>query len=170
RLNAKGSREDAQAELAPGELCAALPAGFDTRNYSTRPFTITHWVHNGDKIDLGGRRLTIVATPGHTPDAISLLDEANGLLFTGDTYYPGTVWLYRSETDLDAYEKSLEKMIALAPQLKLLLPAHNVPVADPSELPKLLAAFRQVRAGRAAVEQSGEKKVYTADGFSFLMK
>jgi hypothetical protein len=42
-----------------------------------------------------------------TPDAVSLLDRANGLLFTGDTYYPAPIWLYRPETDLDAYARSI---------------------------------------------------------------
>lgn len=173
RQSAKGSREDAQAEIAVGELCAPLPAGFDAMNYSTKPFTITHWLHDGDHIDLGGRTLTIIATPGHTPDAISLLDQANSLLFTGDTYYPGLIYLYRPETNLDAYEKSLEKMIVLAPKLHLLLPAHNVPVAEPADLTKLLAAFRKVRAGKVKPEQpeqQGQSKIYKVDGVSFRMR
>src|SRR5437867_5743201 len=29
RANARGSKEDAQAELAPDQVCGALPAGFD---------------------------------------------------------------------------------------------------------------------------------------------
>jgi glyoxylase-like metal-dependent hydrolase (beta-lactamase superfamily II) len=50
--------------------------------------------------------MQIIATPGHTPDSISLFDSVNGLLFTGDTYYPDTIWLYRPETDLAAYSTS----------------------------------------------------------------
>jgi glyoxylase-like metal-dependent hydrolase (beta-lactamase superfamily II) len=170
RSNAKGSRDDAQAEIAPGEICGKLPSGFDAAVYSTRPFHITHWLHDGDRIDLGGRVLQIVATPGHTPDANSLLDEKNGLLFTGDTYYPGPIFLYRPETDLDAYEASIKKMIALAPKLKLLLPAHNVPAAELGDLNHVLKAFREVRAGKAKSSPRGEKKEYKFEGFSFLMK
>src|SRR5215469_2165281 len=59
RANTKGSREDAQAELAPGELCGDLPAGFNPKEYATRPFHISHWLHDGDKIDLGGRVLQV---------------------------------------------------------------------------------------------------------------
>jgi len=66
-----------------------LPPGFDAKAYSTRPFQITHWLHDGDKIDLGGRTLQVIGTPGHTPDAIALLDQKNGLLFTGDTFMRG---------------------------------------------------------------------------------
>jgi len=133
RSNARGSKEDAQAELAPDEICGALPPGFDAKAYSTRPFQITHWLHDGDKIDLGGRTLQVIGTPGHTPDAIALLDQKNGLLFTGDTFYAGPIYLYRPETDLDVYLASVQKLAAMAPHLQLLLPAHNVPVADPGE-------------------------------------
>src|SRR5262249_45497197 len=131
RENAKGSSSDAKAELAPGEICGQLPRGFDAKSYSTRPFQITHVLHDGDKVDLGGRVLQVIATPGHTPDSIMLLDEANGLLFTGDMFYAGPIYLFRPETDLDAYVASMKKVSALAPRLKLLLPAHNVPVAGP---------------------------------------
>jgi len=173
RLSTKGSREDAQAEIVPGEICGDLPKNFNAALYATRSFHITHWLHDGDMIDLGGRTIQIVATPGHTPDAISLLDEKNGLLFTGDTYYPGPIFLYRPETDLDAYEGSLQKMIGLlskdhAPKLKLLLPAHNVPVAYPKDLRRVLAAFREVRAGKVKSSPRGEKKEYKFAGFSFF--
>ena len=123
RANARGSKEDAQAELAPDEICGALPAGFDAKAYATKPFHITHWLHDGDKIELGGRTLKVIGTPGHTPDAVALLDEKNGLLFTGDTFYLGPIYLYRPETDLDAYVASMQKLAAMAPHLQLLLPS-----------------------------------------------
>ena len=88
RTNAKGSREDAQAEITPDQICGELPKGFDPKTYSTQPWTIAAFLKDDDWIDLGERNLEVIATPGHTPDAISLLDRANGLLFTGDTYYP----------------------------------------------------------------------------------
>jgi glyoxylase-like metal-dependent hydrolase (beta-lactamase superfamily II) len=168
RENAKGSSADAQAELAPGEICGELPSGFDPKSYATRSFKITHWLHGGEKIDLGGRALEVIATPGHTPDSISLWDAANGLLFTGDMYYPGPIFLYRPETDLDAYEASITKMAAL--KAKLLLPAHNVPVADPADLPRVLAAMRQVRSGKIKPVKKGESWEYRFKGFSFRMK
>jgi glyoxylase-like metal-dependent hydrolase (beta-lactamase superfamily II) len=170
RQNAKGSIADAQAELAPDALCGQLPAGFDAKTYATKPFHVTHWLHDGEKIDLGGRILEVIATPGHTPDAVSLLDAGNGLLFTGDTYYPGPIYLYRPETDLDAYVASMEKLVALAPRLKLLLPSHNVPVADPAELARVLDGIKQVRAGKIkSVPYEGGKWQYKFEGFSFLM-
>ncbi|HEY2861372.1 MAG TPA: MBL fold metallo-hydrolase [Terracidiphilus sp.] len=171
RQNARGSRGDAQAEIAPGETCGQLPARFDPKAYATRPWKITKYVHDGERIDLGARTIEVIATPGHTPDAISLFDRDRGLLFTGDTYYPGTVWIYRPETDLDAYGKSVHRLAALAPQVKLVLGAHNVPVASPGVLPELAAAFDEVRAGKVQPSPAGEGKViYKVGAISFLMR
>src|SRR5437016_11214165 len=105
-------------------------------------------MHDGFKVNLGGRTLEVLSTPGHTTDAISLLDRANGLLFTGDTYYPAPIWLFRPETDLDAYVASVKRLAALASQLKIVLGAHTIPVAHPDVLVKLVAAIESVRAGK----------------------
>jgi len=172
RKNAQGSRDDAQAELAPGSICGALPKISDPATYATKPWKITKFVHDNETIDLGGRSLEIIATPGHTPDAISLFDRANGLLFTGDTFYPAPIWLYRPETDLAAYDASIRRLAALAPQVNLVLGAHNVPVAPPSVLPRLVTAFESVRAGKVpavpVADQPGQV-TYTSGGFTFLM-
>jgi glyoxylase-like metal-dependent hydrolase (beta-lactamase superfamily II) len=171
RRDALGSREDAQAEIAPGQICGSLPKGFDPKTYLTRPWKITAYIHDGERIALGGRALQVIATPGHTPDAISLFDRAHGLLFTGDTYYPAAIWLYRPETDLRAYDVSIRRLAALAPQVKVVLGAHNIPVASPSVLPRLVAAFEQVRAGKVpATPDSPGKVIYHAGKFSFLMR
>ncbi len=172
RQNAKGSRDDAQEELGPGMICGALPKSFDPKTYATKPWHVSLFVKNGFKINLGGRTLEIISTPGHTPDAICLIDRANGLLFTGDTYYPGPIWLFRPETNLDAYVASVKWLADLAPQLKLVLGAHNVPVADPSILPRLVTAIEAVRAGKGETKPAGDagKVLRTYDGFSFLMK
>lgn len=171
RQNAKGSRADAQAEIAPGEVCGTLPAGFDRSAYATRPWTIAKWMHDGDQIDLGGRMLEIVATPGHTPDSITLFDRANGLLFTGDSYYPGTIWIYRPETDLAAYGNSVRRLAALEVQVKMVLGAHNVPVAAPQVLGELAAAFAKMQAGQVEPKPAGTGKViYQVGAISFLMR
>jgi glyoxylase-like metal-dependent hydrolase (beta-lactamase superfamily II) len=171
RANAKGSREDAQSELGAGMICGDLPKAFSAANYATKPWKISMVVHDGFKINLGGRTVEIIGTPGHTPDAICLFDRANGLLFTGDTYYPAPIWLYRPETDMDAYVASVKKIAALEPQVKVVLGAHNIPVAEPAVLPKLVAAIEQVRAGKGDVKAEGEgKAIHEIDGIAFLMK
>jgi glyoxylase-like metal-dependent hydrolase (beta-lactamase superfamily II) len=168
RQSAKGSVADAQEEIGPGMVCGKLPVGFDAKSYAVKPFHITDWIHGGEKIDLGGRVLEVISTPGHTPDSIALWDARNTLLFTGDMYYPGPIYLYRPETDLDAYETSIGKMAGLG--AKLLLPAHNLPVANPADLPRVLAAMKQVRSGKIKPAKDGQRSEYKFEGFSFLMR
>ena len=171
RTNAKGSRQDAQDELGPGMICGDLPQGFDSKSYATRPWKISRSLHDHNKIDLGGRTLEVISTPGHTPDAIALLDRAHGLLFSGDTYYPAPIWLFRPETNLDAYVASVKRLAALAPQLKLVLGAHNVPFAQPAVLATLATAIETVRAGKVRGElQDDGKALYRSTGISFLMQ
>lgn len=171
RRNAQGSRADAQAELAEGQICGPLPKGFDRAAYVTKPWKIKAYTHDLDTIDLGGRTLQVIATPGHTPDAICLFDSANGMLFTGDTYYSGPIWLYRPETDLEAYADSIRRLAALAPQLKMVLGSHNVPIASPSVLPRLVAGFDAVRAGKVPPTSEPDGRViYKVDDISFLMR
>src|SRR5580704_8330974 len=171
RENAKGSTADAQTEIAPGEICGDLPKGFDPKAYRTRPWHISFFIHDGFKINLGGRTVEVIATPGHTPDAIALIDRGNKLLFTGDTYYPAPIWLYRPETDLAAYEKSIARLAALAPEVNTVLGAHNIPVAPPTVLPALVHAFSGLQAGKATCKPAGSgKQLCTVDNFSFLLR
>ena len=46
-------------------------------------------MEEGDTVDLGDRRLTVLHLPGHSPGSIGLLDERNGVLLSGDTLYAG---------------------------------------------------------------------------------
>lgn len=171
RQNARGSREDAQAEITPDQICGPLPAGFDAKTYQTRPWKITRYIHDGERLDLGGRVIEVIATPGHTPDAVSLFDRANGLLFTGDTYYPAPIWLFRPETDLDAYSRSIRRLAALAPEVMIVLGAHNIPVAKPAVLAGLVGAFDAVRAGKVKpTPESSGKVLYRVGDISFLMR
>ena len=66
------------------------------------PSNISRKLHNLEKITLGKRMLTVHHTPGETPASICLYDNKYGLLFTGDTFYPGTLWPYLEESDLGA--------------------------------------------------------------------
>lgn len=171
RENAKGSTADAQEEIAPGEICSELPKGFDAKAYRTKPWHIAKYIHDGDTLDLGGRSIQIIPTPGHTPDAIALFDRANKLLFTGDTYYPAPIWLYRPETDLDAYGKSILHLAAYAPHVNTVLGSHNIPVAPPAVLPELLRAFNDLRAGKATCKPDKPgAQLCTVRQFSFLLR
>jgi glyoxylase-like metal-dependent hydrolase (beta-lactamase superfamily II) len=60
--------------------------------------------------DLGGRELLVLATPGHHPSAITFYDPSTELLLTGDTVYPGRLYV----DDLPRFVTSLERLVAFA--------------------------------------------------------
>ena len=170
RANERGfPHSELAGEVAPESFCHGAPAGADLAGFRTRAWRPARIIADGDTVDLGGRLLEILSVPGHTPDALALLDRANGLLFTGDSYYDGAVWLYVPETDLDAYDRSMTRLGALGPVVKRLLPAHNTAAADPARLLQVRDAVRRVRSGELTGQDQGSNRVlFSFDGFSVL--
>ncbi len=164
------THEQVKEEVSPAALCKALPQGVKAEDHLIRPYEIDQVVDEGSVIDMGNRKLKIISIPGHTPDAIGLIDEENGLLWTGDTFYKGPIWLFAEETDLPAYRNSIARLSSLAPSLRYLLPAHNTPLADPLLLQALDKALSEIETGEAqgTVNQDG-RMVYEFKDFSILM-
>lgn len=172
--NARGDvgealREYAKDTLAEDRVCGSLPPAVASRTYSMPTWQASAAVKDGERLDLGGRTLEVVQTPGHTPDSMCLLDAANGLLFTGDTYYAGEVFLWAPETDVARYEASIERLAGLAPGLRLLLPAHGPPVAEPAQILELQSALREIDAGTVPFETTQRgRRLYKFGHFSIL--
>ncbi len=169
---AKGMRSaELLMEVSPEALCKGLPEGVKPEDHRTRPYAITTKLVDGNVLDIGGRQLQVMRIPGHTDDSIALLDRDAGLLWSGDSFYEGPIWLFFPETDLAAYRESVAKLALMAPELKAVFPAHNTPGADPALLVKLQENLDRVLAG-------GVDPIPVADGivefqfedFSFLMR
>jgi glyoxylase-like metal-dependent hydrolase (beta-lactamase superfamily II) len=170
RRNTEGATHGQVKEaVLPERFCGDLPPGFRPDAYSIRPFHISSYVADGQVIDLGKRPLEVLVTPGHTPDSLCLLDRGAGVLLTGDTFYPGPIYLYVPETDVTAYECSVGRLVPLVAQLDTLLAGHNLPVSRPGMLVQLADAFRLVRSGNASFTVSGALREYKFDGFSLLL-
>ena len=56
-------------------------------------FGIENWPSDSVRYALGNRNVEILPAPGHTPDSIALYDHRERLLFTGDTIYPGLLFV-----------------------------------------------------------------------------
>ncbi len=166
--------KDIKIEVSEEALCRELPAGVSKSSHIGRAFSVTKFIKDGDKIDLGNRELEVLHLPGHTPDAIALIDRQQGLLWTGDSYYSGPIWLFAPETDLDAYAKSIDRLIAELPNIKALLPAHNTPWVEPDVLPRVAKYLKLMLKGKSIKVDQGygmiEHKFAEEPQFSFLMR
>ncbi|MET9471906.1 MBL fold metallo-hydrolase [Streptomyces sp. NPDC002922] len=116
------------------------------------------------RVDLGGRVLECLATPGHHEAAITYYDPHTGFLLTGDTVYPGRLYV----EDWVAFGRTVDRLIAFAGTRPVthILGCHiemtNEPGVDypvlttyqPDE-PPLQMAISQLRSIREAMEEVG---------------
>ncbi len=87
-------------------------------------------VREGDSVELGGRRLEVLHTPGHEQSHICLRDAKTGIMFSGDHVLPRItpVIMYDELSDdvLGDYLRSLRKLIDI--DVGLTYPAHGTVV------------------------------------------
>jgi len=86
---------------------------------------VSEWWTPGNTIDLGGRMLTVIHAPGHTPDSMILFDRERGQLFTGDFLYPGTLFGFLPGSNMSSYLKTAERLSELNAECTALYAAHR---------------------------------------------
>jgi glyoxylase-like metal-dependent hydrolase (beta-lactamase superfamily II) len=82
----------------------------------------TNWPQATGSIDLGGRVIEVIPTPGTHKDGVSFYDPYSKFLFTGDLFYPGRIQI----ANLRDYSASLERLAAwtCAHPVKWLMGGH----------------------------------------------
>lgn len=113
-----------RAGLLREPLTRPAPPEFSPDTY--QPFTgqPAGVLQDGEVIDLGGRRLQVLHTPGHSPGHLCFFDPDRGYLFTGDLLYQGTLYAFYPSTDPVAFAASIAKLERLS-GVNRLLPGHN---------------------------------------------
>jgi glyoxylase-like metal-dependent hydrolase (beta-lactamase superfamily II) len=100
---------NAAGEPVPDLLINRLPyPEYDPRTYRVEAVTLTRLLEDGDQIDLGGRALTVLHLPGHSPGSIALLEEATGVLYSGDVVYEGSLIDDLPDSDVPSYRRSMQ--------------------------------------------------------------
>ncbi|WP_067540260.1 MBL fold metallo-hydrolase [Nocardia crassostreae] len=116
-------------------------------------------------LDLGGRILECLATPGHDDAAVTFYDPWTGILLTGDTVYPGRLYI----RDWAAFGRTIDRMIALCDRRPITHilgchiemstePGKDYPIGatyQPDELP-LQMTPDDLRDIRAALDEIGD--------------
>lgn len=70
-------------------------------------FGIQNWPEQIVTYDLGGRIVDVIPIPGHQSAHIALYDRETGILFTGDTLYPGRLYI----ADFAQYVESIGRLV-----------------------------------------------------------
>lgn len=121
-----------------------LPEGYNVDTYEFFQGVPTKVLKGGEVIDLGGRSIELLHTPGHSPGHLCFYEAKRGYLFTGDLVYKDTLFAYYPSTDPQEYLASLEKLAALPS--KRVFPAHHCLDIQPEIVIRMRDAFRELRA------------------------
>lgn len=93
------------------QLNAPADELFDLARWSVPPAPPTGVLDHGDVIDLGDRHLVVHHFPGHSPGSICLVEEATGIVFTGDVIYDGMLFDRLHHSDAEVYRESLRRLL-----------------------------------------------------------
>jgi hydroxyacylglutathione hydrolase len=96
--------------IAGDAMLAALPG---VTMVGTTPeavqqfFALRNWPDSTATFNLGGRLLDVIPIPGHERASIAIYDRRTGILLTGDTMYPGRLYV----ADGAAFAKSVRRLV-----------------------------------------------------------
>lgn len=116
-------------------------------------FRVDEWWTPGSTIDLGGRRLRVLATPGHTPTSVSLYDEGRRQLFAGDFIYPGELYAFLPGASRSAYLETTKRLLSALDPATRIFAAHMEDIPAPVRAPALeVADLRALESALTSIE------------------
>lgn len=93
---------DGQFEGEPNTSIIGLEVD-DLKEY----FQISKWPEEIVEFDLGNHIMEIITIPGHQASSIAVYDKSTKILLTGDTFYPGRLYV----KDWLAFKQSIERLL-----------------------------------------------------------
>ncbi|MCF0120200.1 MAG: MBL fold metallo-hydrolase [Oscillospiraceae bacterium] len=151
------------ALMAPSEFAFYASSGIA----ECRPAPL----HDGDIIDLGGRELEAILTPGHTPGSTAFLDKKGRFLISGDGVSLNPIFMFGAERSFDAYIDSMERLKARSGEFDAIYPSHGTDILAPEIFDRLIATAHKVKSNALpALDPPFElpAKMYTDNGVSFF--
>lgn len=138
-------------------------------------FGFTAWPAEVTQFDLGGRVLSVIGSPGHHEAAIAVYDPRTGFLITGDTVYPGRLYV----SDMAEFTASLDRLVEFAGTHRVShvlgchiemtrTPGRDYPVGcryQPDEPPLQMTVAQLTAVRDAALSVAGQPGAHTFGDF-----
>ncbi|MGR5219403.1 MBL fold metallo-hydrolase [Vibrio parahaemolyticus] len=115
---------DSNVENGRIKIDTTTHLGF-VENIEKPELLVNEWWEVGQEIDLGGRVLTVLHSPGHAKESVVLADQQRGYLFTGDFLCPGPNLAALPGADIEDYLISTNSLLALSTSETILLTGHR---------------------------------------------
>lgn len=106
-------------------------------------------LHNRDCLDLGGRELFVIHTPGHSPGHCCYYEPKRKYLYSGDLIYKGCLDAFYPTTDPQLFYRSVKQIQRY--QIDKVLPGHH-------QLDIPVSLIHKIEAGFAQLEEIGKLK------------
>lgn len=138
-------------------------------------FGLPDWPQGRAAFELGGRILTVLPIPGHQRASIAVYDPCTQFLLTGDTVYPGRLYIQDSEAFRQSTER-LARFVDDVPVSRVMgahiemtrTPGRDYPIGarfQPREAPLPLTASDVKDVARAARDTVNRRGVHRRDRF-----
>lgn len=159
-INGKFPLPEAAVKAMIMDRCE-LPVEFNIDKYTVFQGIPSKVLGDHDIIDIGGRRIEVIHTPGHSPGHMCFWEKERGYLFTGDLIYKGMLYADYPSTDPEAYLASLEKVEPLS--VKKLFPGHHSMDIHPEIMSRMRKEFSRMKKEGRLCHGSG---IYEFDDWS----
>lgn len=126
-----------------------FPAEFDVDSYQTYRGNPQRVLKDGDWLDLGGRKIQVIHTPGHSPGHCCFYEPERRYLYSGDLIYKDCLYAFYPTTDPQLFYQSVKRVRTY--EIEKILPGHhdmNMPVS----------LINEIEAGFEKLERTGQLK------------
>lgn len=130
-----------------------FPADFHADSYRVFQGKPERLVRDGDCIAFGGRSLTVVHTPGHSPGHCCFYEADRRTLYAGDLIYQGCLYAFYPTTDPLLFYQSVQKVRQLA--VEHVYPGHHCLDISPALIGLIEQSFQQLQEAGKLAQGSG---------------
>jgi len=149
--------KETRTKIIDYSLKGPYPLGFSKEEWINAQIDNVSPIQDGDIFDIGERELKVIAVPGHTAGSLCLLDEEEGLLFSGDSVQATPVLIHLDTSlSLTTYFNSLTYLYSLKDEYSTIFPSHGETPVNNTVLEDLFNGVSDVLEGkiRGKLEQT----------------
>lgn len=126
-----------------------FPSEFDIDAYRVFQGEPQRILHDGDWLDLGGREIQVIHTPGHSPGHCCFYEPGRKYLYSGDLIYKGCLYAFYPTTDPQLFYHSVKRVQKY--KIAKVLPGHH-------EIEIPVSLINEIEAGFVQLMRNGQLK------------
>ncbi len=130
-----------------------FPEKFDIDAYQIFRGIPQRILHDGDCLDLGGRKIQVVHTPGHSPGHCCFYEQERKYLYSGDFIYKGCLYAFYPTTDPLLFYHSVKQLQKY--KISRVLPGHHQLDIPVSLIDKIKVGFEQIESNGQLKQGNG---------------